>query len=153
MEMARKLKICLACSAGGHLRELTQLLGAVEGHDTFFLTFRREDSEELDGRVYFVSDPKRDPLKLLKNVIQSARVILKERPDVVMTTGAGVAVPACYLGKLLGAKVVYIESLTRIDRSSLSGRAVYPIADLFFVQWRSLLSEYGKKAQYGGAVI
>jgi len=151
--MKKRLTVCLACSAGGHLKELMQIREVVEGHNVFFLTFMREDSKELGGRVYFVSDPKRDPVKLLKNVLQSARVMIKERPDVVMTTGAGVAVPACYLGKLLGARVIYIESLTRIDKSSLSGRVIYPISDLFFVQWKSLLPEYGKKAQYGGTVI
>jgi UDP-N-acetylglucosamine:LPS N-acetylglucosamine transferase len=148
-----KMKICLACSAGGHLTELLQIKKAFEGYEHFFVTFKREDTINFKERVYFAEDPKRNFFKLLKNVVQSVRILLKEKPDVIITTGAGVVVPLCYLGKLLGAKIIYIESFARIDSASFSGKLIYPIADLFFVQWRHLLGKYGKKAQYGGSVF
>lgn len=148
-----KMKVCLACSAGGHLTELLQIKKVFEKHEYFFVTFRREDTINFEERVYFVEDPKRNLLKLVKNVFQAARILLIERPNVIITTGAGVVVPLCYVGKLLGTRIIYIESFARIDSASLSGKLIYPIADLFFVQWRHLLGKYGKKAQYGGSVF
>ncbi|MFQ6137008.1 MAG: PssD/Cps14F family polysaccharide biosynthesis glycosyltransferase [Candidatus Hydrothermarchaeales archaeon] len=151
--MSEKLRICLASSAGGHLTELLQLKEVVDGHDHFFVTFKREDTEDFDEEVYFIVDPKRNPLKLIKNFVQSLKIVAKERPDVIITTGAGVVVPLCYIGKLFGAKIIFIESFARITSRSLSGAVVYPIADLFFVQWESMLTKYGKKAIYGGSVF
>jgi UDP-N-acetylglucosamine:LPS N-acetylglucosamine transferase len=148
------LKVCLACSAGGHLTELLQIREAWEGYETFLITFRREDTRNFQGeRIYYVTDPKRNPLLLLRNLLEVFRILRKERPHVILTTGAGVVVPLCYLGKLLGAKVIYIESLARIDSRSLTGVFLYPISDLFFVQWRDLLGQYGGKAVYGGTVV
>ncbi|MDP6459571.1 MAG: PssD/Cps14F family polysaccharide biosynthesis glycosyltransferase [Candidatus Hydrothermarchaeota archaeon] len=149
----RKLKLCLACSAGGHLTELMRLEEAFQGYPCFIATFRREDTEKLNERVYYLIDPKRNPLKLLVNFLQSLRVVLRERPMVVITTGAGIVVPLCIIAKLLGAKIIYIESFARITSKSLSGVLLYPIADLFFVQWRQLLEKYGSKARYGGKVV
>ncbi len=145
------MKICLACSAGGHLTELMQIKEAFEGYDYFLVTFRRDDTKNLSA--YYVEDPKRNPLKFLKNLFQAARVLFKEKPDVIITTGAGVVVPLCYLGKISGVKIIFIESFARIDSKSFSGIAIYPIADLFFVQWKSLLGKYGNRAQYGGGVF
>ncbi|MBI4181501.1 MAG: polysaccharide biosynthesis protein [Candidatus Aenigmarchaeota archaeon] len=147
------MKLCLASSAGGHLRELLQLRPAFASRDHCYLTFRREDSSELQGRVYFVIDPKRNPLKLAWNLLQSVRVLLKERPRVVLTTGAGVVIPFCILAKLLGAKLVFLESFCRVRRPSLTGRVLYPFADLFLVQWPELLQAYGTKARYWGGVL
>lgn len=147
------MKICLACSAGGHLTELMQLEEAYNGYESFVATFRREDTENLPGKVYYLMDPKRNPLKILLNFFQALRVALIERSDVVITTGAGVVVPLCIISKLLGSKIIYIESFARIDSRSLSGVLLYPLADLFFVQWEQLLDKYGNKAQYGGKVL
>lgn len=146
------MKLCLACSAGGHLTEILQILDAFEGHKTFFVTFLREDSKSLKN-AYFIEDPKRSPTRLIKAVFQSYRILKKENPDIIISTGAGVAVPACYLAKLLGKKVVFLESFCRVKTPSLSGKIVYPIADLFLVQWKDMLPRYGKKAMYWGAVF
>lgn len=114
------------------------------GKEHFFLTFRRPNSESLaksgKERVYFITDPARNPLNLAISVFQSIAVFLKERPDVVLTTGAGVAVPISYIVKIFGGKIIYIESFCRIDSASLCGKLMHPISDLFLVQW-----EEGKK--------
>ncbi|VVB60007.1 UDP-N-acetylglucosamine--N-acetylmuramyl-(pentapeptide) pyrophosphoryl-undecaprenol N-acetylglucosamine transferase [uncultured archaeon] len=146
------MKICLACSAGGHLAELLQVKAAFRGHDTFFVTFLREDSKELKN-AYFIEDPRRNPLRLIKTIFSSLSILKKENPDVILTTGAGVAVPICWLAKIMGKKVAYLESFCRVKEPSLSGKLVYPIADLFLVQWEGMLSKYGKKAKYWGAVF
>ena len=148
-----KPKVCLACSAGGHLTELLSVKEAWEGYEHFLVTFRREDTAGMGGKIYYIEDPGRNPLQLLRNIWQALRVVLEERPGVIITTGAGVVVPLCYIGKLLGARIIYIESFARIDSPSLTGRLLYPIADLFFVQWRALLGKYGRKAQHGGGIF
>ncbi|MBI4021195.1 MAG: polysaccharide biosynthesis protein [Candidatus Aenigmarchaeota archaeon] len=147
------MKLCLASSAGGHLKELLQLRQVFEKRDHFFLTFRREDSKELRGTVYFITDPKRSPTGVLKNALQGLAVLLRERPDVVITTGAGVVVPFCILARLAGARLVFIESFCRVRQPSLTGRLLYPFASLFLVQWEDLLTAYGPKARYWGGVL
>jgi beta-1,4-N-acetylglucosaminyltransferase len=150
------LKICLACSHGGHLREMQRLMPAFEGKDYFFVTLKSESSQQLE-RAYFIEYGRgyvRERVTWLKTIFVALRILLKERPDVVISTGGGeIAVPFCYVGKLFGAKVILIETLARMTTKSAAGRLVYPIADLFLVQWESLLGKYGKKAQYWGKVI
>ena len=91
---------------------------------------------------------------LIMTLIKAVKILLKEKPDVIISTGGGeIAVPFCYIGKVLGAKVIFIETLTRLTTPSGGGKLVYPIADLFLVQWESLLNRYGKKAKYWGKVI
>ncbi|MBU4246304.1 MAG: PssD/Cps14F family polysaccharide biosynthesis glycosyltransferase [Nanoarchaeota archaeon] len=146
------MKICLACSAGGHLTEIQQIMAAFKTHKTFFITFLREDSKNLEN-AYFVEDPRRNPLLFIKTIFQSYSILKKENPAMIVTTGAGVAIPACYFAKLMGKRVVFVESFCRVNKPSLSGKLIYPIADLFLVQWEEMLSHYGKKAKYWGAVF
>ena len=148
------MKICLACSAGGHLTEIMQLSSFYEKHDHYFLTFSRRDSKELADRhrVHFVRDTSRSVPDSVISFLQSVTAFFRERPDIIVSTGAGVAVPTCYLAKLARKKVVFIESFCRVDEPSLSGRMVHPVADLFLVQWKSMLKHY-PKARYGGPVL
>jgi UDP-N-acetylglucosamine:LPS N-acetylglucosamine transferase len=148
------MKLCLACSAGGHLSEMMQLEEFYRKHKHFFLTFRRADSASLakKERVYFVACPRRNPVKFLLNFFQSLFVFLREKPDVVISTGADVAVSMCYIARLFGRKVIYIESFCRPYKPSVSGRLVYPIANLFIVQWKAVQKFY-PKAIYGGSIF
>jgi UDP-N-acetylglucosamine:LPS N-acetylglucosamine transferase len=153
----RGKKLCLACSSGGHLTQMLQLEPLYQRYDCFFIT---EDSVllgelSLARRVYRVTLANRRmrlfPLILLKNSFRVLRILRKERPDVVVSTGALNAVPVCYLAKLLGSRIVFIESFAKLSEPSLSGRLVSPIADLFIVQWESMLRYY-RKAVYGGSL-
>ena len=150
------MKICLACSPGGHLTQMQRLMPAFEGKDYFFVTFKSDYSRHLE-RAYLIEYKLgyiRERLTWLKTIFVAFRILLKERPDVVISTGGGeIAIPFCYLSKLLGAKVVFIETLARITTRSAAGKLIYPLADLFLVQWETLLEKYGKKAQYWGSVI
>ncbi|MCK5494657.1 MAG: capsular biosynthesis protein, partial [Candidatus Omnitrophica bacterium] len=93
-------------------------------------------------------------IMLIKTSIKAIKILIKERPDVIISTGGGeIAVPFSYIGKLLGAKVIFIETLARITAPSGGGKLVYPVADLFLVQWESLLQKYGNKAKYWGKII
>lgn len=150
------MKLCLACSSGGHFTELTQLEDAYRDYDHFFVTIKKPDTEEFSRKekVFFVKDPKRNPFKLMKNVIQTFSILIKERPKVIISLGAGVTIPICYLGKMFfGCRLVFIESFARIRSKSLTGRLLYPISDLFLVQWEETLELYGRKARYRGGMF
>jgi beta-1,4-N-acetylglucosaminyltransferase len=150
------LKICLACSPGGHLTQMQRLMPAFEGKDYFFVTYKSEYSQHLE-RAYFIEYKVgylRERITWLKTIFIALRILLKERPDVLISTGGGeIAIPFCYVGKLLGAKVIFIETLARVTTRSAAGKLIYPLADLFLVQWETLLKKYGKKAQCWGSVI
>lgn|GEM_PF-1077107 len=148
-----KAKICIATSAGGHLTEIKLLERFYKKRNRFFITFKRNNSLDLakKEKVYFVKDPGRNPLSLLINILQTFRIMLKEKPDFVISNGAGVAIPACYITKLMGKKVIFIESFCRME-PSLSGQVAYPVSDLFLVQYPNLIKEY-KKAVYVGGLI
>lgn len=145
------MKICIISSAGGHLKEILQIRKVFERHEHFFVTFNREDAKAplKNKRKYFVNDPKRNPFKMVLNLFQSVRIFLKEMPDLVISTGAGMAIPTCFISKIFGKKIIFIESMAAVYRPSFSGRMVYPISDLFIIQWRSLKKFY-PKAVYGG---
>lgn len=146
-----KLKICLSSSSGGHLTQLLKLNNVWKKHDHFFLTFKVHRTEHLSKkeRVHFVKDPKRNPFLLILNFLQSLVVFLMENPDVIVSSGTGVTVPMCIWGKLFGKKVIFIESYSRVTTPSLSGRIVYPIANLFIVQWKDLRKKYPKAVYVG----
>ena len=148
------MKICLTCSTGGHLLQLLQLKKIYSKHSHFFLTFKRPMSKSLakQEKVFFVKDPGKNPINLLINIFQSLSIFIQQQPDILISTGAGVAVPICYIAKFFGKKVIFIESFSRVQEPSLSGIFVYPMADLFIVQWRQLLKFY-KRAKYGGSIF
>jgi UDP-N-acetylglucosamine:LPS N-acetylglucosamine transferase len=83
------------------------------------------------------------------NCLKSVYLYFKIRPNVIITTGAHTAVPMCYIGKLFGSKIIYIETFANIHTKTLSGRMIYPIANVFIVQWDSILKLY-PKATLGG---
>lgn len=150
----RCLKICIACSVGGHLNQIMELRSFYSKHDYYFLTFWRSSVKKLRQRekVYFIKDVSRNVISLIMNSVQSFIIFLKERPDLIISTGAGIAVVTCLLGWLSGKKIIFIEDWCRVSKPSLSGRLIYPIAHLFFVQWKELLKYY-PKAVYKGILI
>lgn len=150
----KKIRICLACSAGGHLTELRQLKDFYEKFDHFFVTFRRPDSENLAKTrpVFFVQRPGRNIFKTLQTVWDSFGILKREKPDLVISTGADAAIPICLLAKLMGKKVVFIESFCRINEPSWSGRIAYLFSDLFIYQWKELQCFF-PKGKFGGSVF
>ncbi len=154
------MKVCIVASAGGHLQECNMLFPVFSKYDYFYITFAsRKIAESLKGRVYIVTNPDiRNPRlgikAVVKNFFEVMKILLKEKPDVIITSGASIAIPVCFLSKILfGSKIIFIETISRFYQPSLTGRILYPVVDLFFVQWKSLLKKYGKKAIYGGALI
>ena len=148
------MKICLIASAGGHLKEILQLEKWYSHQDRYFVTFAREDGLSLSKKekVHFVTCPARNPLKFIFNFFQSLKILIKERPDVVISTGADAALATCYLAKIFGKKLIYIESFCRPSKPSITGKLIYPIADLFIYQWKEVGENY-PKGKFGGSIF
>lgn len=130
--------VLLVCSSGGHLQQMLALKPAWEPYAHVWVTFDKSDARSLlrDERVVFAYSPTNRSLKnLARNLVLAWRVLGRVRPRVLVTTGAGVAVPFAWLGRLRRVRVVYIESFTRIEGPSLTGRLVAPIAHRAYVQW------------------
>ncbi|MFA5238855.1 MAG: PssD/Cps14F family polysaccharide biosynthesis glycosyltransferase [Phycisphaerae bacterium] len=151
----KKLRICVACSTGGHLVEVRQLAPVYGKYEHFYFTFSGGVAEELKktDRVRAIPNiVRRNPLSWIVGAVLSAHAVLTERPDVVITTGAGIVVFFCVFAKLLGAKVIFIESMARIERPTLTARFLYPFSDLFIVQWPGL-QKYFPRAKYMGRLF
>lgn len=152
----RRSDICLlVASSGGHLLQLVQLKDEWPRERRHWVTFDMTDARSLlrgEAVTYAHHPTNRNLRNLARNLVLAFRVCLRLRPQAIVTTGAGVAVPFCYVGRLLGARIVYIESFSRIFGPSLTGRLVHPIAHRFFVQWPQLRTAY-RKAEFRGAVF
>ncbi len=149
------MKICLTASSGGHFNQLMKILPILKKHKLFFVTPASHMRNVLKNyKLYLVDNPGRNPLKFVTHSIRTLFVLLKERPQVVITTGAGLVVPLCFMAKILfRSKIIFIETFSRIDKPSLTGRIVYHISDLFIIQWEKLEKFYGDKAIYGGQLL
>lgn len=146
------MKICLVGSSGGHLTHLYMLKPFWQEHKRFWVTFDKADAKSLlEGESFYPCHyPTNRNLKnLIKNTLLAWKVLRKEKPDLIISSGAAVAVPFFYLGKLFGAKTVYIEVFDRIDSPTLTGKLVHPIADKFVVQWEEMKQVYSKAINLG----
>ena len=150
-----QLRICLAASAGGHISQLLKLAESWNGYETFCVTTTEVVRDKLSklGEVYVVGECNRQhPMKVVTVLLRCGRIIFKEKPDVVISTGAAAGCMLCFLGKITGAKVVWVDSITNVERISLSGRMVRYIADLFLVQWPELAGRYNR-VEFVGTVV
>lgn len=147
-----EIKICLVGSSGGHLTHLYQLKKFWENKNRFWVTFDKEDARSIleNEKVYNCYYPTNRNLKnLIKNTFVAFKVLRKEKPDIIISSGAAIAVPFFYLGKIFGAKTVYIEVFDRIDKPTLTGKLVYPVTDKFIVQWEEMKKVYKKAENFG----
>jgi beta-1,4-N-acetylglucosaminyltransferase len=150
-----RVRVLLVASPGGHLLQLLALQDAWEGYSNAWVTLDRADARGLlDGRrVFFARGPTNRSIRnLLRNLVLARSVVRTVRPQVIITTGAGVAVPFAWLGWLAGARVVYIESLSRIDKASLSCRLISPIATRVYGQWPEFAGVV-RRARFAGCVF
>ena len=146
------MKVCLVGSSGGHLTHLYMLKPFWQEKERFWVTFAKQDAASLlsGEQVYHCYFPTNRNLKnLIRNTILAWKVLGKEKPDLIVSSGAAVAVPFFYLGKLFGTKTVYIEVFDRIDKPTLTGKLVYPVADRFIVQWEEMKQVYPKAINLG----
>lgn len=143
-------KILLVCSPGGHLSQMVQLRPWWERHERAWVTFDKADARShLAGeRITWAHHPTtRNVPNLLRNLVLARRVLRRERPDVVVSNGAGVAVPFFWLARRMGIATVYLEVFDRVDSATLTGRLCRPVTDLFCVQWPE------QQRHYRGSVV
>ncbi len=145
----------LVCSSGGHLLQLHQLRNAWEGRRTLWVTFDKSDARSLlagEQVVYAYGPTNRSVVNLVRNIGLAWNVVRRARPKVLVTTGAGVAVPFAWIARLHGARIAYIESISRIDSPSLSWRLIAPVAERLYAQWPELAAHI-PRARYVGSVF
>lgn len=145
-------RICLVGSSGGHLTHLYMLKPYWQDKDRFWVTFDKEDARSLlEGeRMYPAYYPSNRSIKALCiNTWRAIRVLRKERPDLIISSGAAPAIPFFWVGKLMRAKTIYIEVFDRIDKPTIAGKACYPVSDRFIVQWEEMKKVYPKAENLG----
>lgn len=152
---AGTMKICLAASAGGHLTQLLRLIGACEAYDHFIVTTGTEvpDLSPISARTFCVGWANRNhPLLASMMFVRCLSLYLRERPDVLVSTGAAVGCILAILTKVFGGTVIWIDTISHTEYLTLSGRIVRHFADIFLVQWPELTVKYNN-VQYVGSVI
>ena len=156
-----KKNVMFISSTGGHLNEMLQLKELFEKYDYYIVTEKTKSNLNLKNKyknkVSFIVYGTKDhmlvyPFKLIYNTFKSLFIYLKVHPDYIVTTGAHTAGPMCCIGKLLGSRIIYIETFANITTKTITGKCLYPIADKFIVQWESMLKLY-PEAVYGGWIF
>jgi UDP-N-acetylglucosamine:LPS N-acetylglucosamine transferase len=139
------MKVMLVCSSGGHLTQLHRLRPWWERHQRVWVTAPGTHAQSLlrGEQVIAAHFPTtRNALNAVRNLFLAVKLLRAQRPDVLVSDGAGVAVPFFLVGKLLGIRTVYLEVYDRISQPTLTGRLCYPIADLFLLQWPEQAASY-----------
>lgn len=146
------MRVLLAASAGGHLRQLYVLKPWWSQHERHWVTFDTEDAITLlaGETITFAHHPTtRNIPNLIRNLIRTFGLLRRYRPDVVVSTGAAIAVPVFVWAKLFGIRTVFIEVYDRIENPTLTARLVAPITDLFLVQWEEQRSFHKRSIVVG----
>jgi beta-1,4-N-acetylglucosaminyltransferase len=141
------MKIMMICSGGGHFRTLHHMRSLLECDTCIWVTFRSPQTEKTlqNELVYWAYSPtNRNLPNLIRNFWLAWAVLRQEQPDLILSTGAGVAVPFLILGKLLGCQTAFVESVTRVQQLSLSARLSEPFLDALYVHWPQLQARYPK---------
>lgn len=150
-------KVMFISSVGGHLTQLLELKKIFNDYNYVLVTEKTDVTKDMKEKynMEYLIYGSREYLfsyifKFSFNIIKSIYIFLKYRPSVIVTTGAHTSVPMCYIGRLFGKKVIFIESYAKRNSPTLSGRLVYPIATTFIVQWETMLEFYPKAKYFGG---
>ena len=151
--MIETRRTCWAYSPGGHLAELERATAGIAFTDRFDVTFAGgRPPAEPPRRIYLVCHPRRSAWRTARTLARSLAIAWRERPRLVISTGADVAVPICILARLLGARLIFIETAGELA-PTLAGRLVYPFADLFIVQWPEKLAAFPRAVLASGPLL
>ena len=156
----QKKKVLFISSTGGHFSELQQLSPLFEKYDYHIITEKDSMTKELKkiygNKISYLPYGTRSKLYTYIFIyfflcLKTIFLFIKIRPRYIVTTGTHTAGPMCYFGKIFGCKIIFIETFANKNRKTVTGKLIYPIADLFIVQWEDMLKLY-PKAVYGGAI-
>lgn len=150
-------KLLIQLGMGGHtsqILKLMDLLGPNYRYE-YIIGYDDQTSKEkikFPGKIYRMKNPRlmkdKSLVKVLFNMFPATfdafRILFKSKPCAIISAGPSMALPLFWLAKLMGVKTIFIESWVRVHHKSLTGRLVYPVSDLFFVQWESLRKAYPK---------
>jgi beta-1,4-N-acetylglucosaminyltransferase len=146
------MKILLVGSSGGHLYHLWLLKDIWNNCDRAWVTFEKKDATSLlaNEKTYFCHYPTNKNIKnLIKNYFLAKKILRKEKPDIIISSGAGAAIPYFLLGKRYGAKRIFIEVYDRIDNPTITGKICYRHCELFITQWDEQKKNYPKSKMLG----
>lgn len=153
--MKKNKKICFAASSGGHFEQLLMLKPLMDKYNSFIVTEKTFYNVTVkDKKMYYVNQVNRKEnfflIKMVFNLFISLYIFIKERPDVVITTGVLAIIPMCFWAKIFGKKLIYIESFAKVSSPTQTGKLMYKFADQFYVQWKSMINVYPKAIYLGG---
>lgn len=148
-------KICFIASTGGHFEQLMMLKPLMNKYESFIVTEKTDYSVAKNSKkIYYLNQVNRNEktfiLKMLMNSLNTARIFLKEKPDVVISTGALATIPMCILSKIFKKKLIFIESFAKVNSPTLTGKLLSRFADQFYVQWNDMLKIYPNAIYKGG---
>ena len=148
-------KICFISSSGGHFEQLMMLKPIMDKYSSFIITEKTNYLCSVKGiDVYYLKQVNRKEksfiIKMLINVSKSLKVFIKERPDIIISTGVLSTIPLCIISKIFRKKIIYIESFAKINSPTLTGKLLYKISDQFYVQWEEMLAVYPNAIYRGG---
>lgn len=156
------MKIGVVCAPGGHLVQALAVLEAFQDHEVFLINYDSSVLEDFQApfikRVYLLKFFGATNFKIVLNLLTSIpallRIFAKEKPEVLFSTGSEIAIPAFYIAKwFFRAKLIFLETFVRTRVPTLTAKAVYPVTDLFLVQWKHMIEKLGPRARYVGSIL
>lgn len=148
-------KLCFTASSGGHFEQIAMLKPLMEKYESCVVTEKTQYKAAIKGqKMYYMHQVNRKeklfPLWMIANAFQSVGIFIKEKPDVVISTGVLATIPLCLLAKLFRKKLIYIESFAKVSSPTKTGKVIYKYADQFYVQWEPMLKVYPDAIYLGG---
>ena len=148
-------KVCFAASSGGHFEQLSMLKPLMDEYDSFVVTEETAYKATIkDEKMYYLHHVNRKewtmPIWMVVNAFKSLKMVMVEKPDVIITTGVLAVIPLCLLTKLFGGKLIYIESFAKVSSPTETGKFLYKFADQFYVQWEPMREFYPNAIYLGG---
>lgn len=151
----KEIKICFAASSGGHFEQLLMLKKLMEKYDSFIVTEKTLYAPLFDDiKLYYMKQVNRKEFtfifRMIANLFRSLHIFFREKPDVLITTGAMAMIPMCLIAKMFRKKLIFIESFAKVTSPTKTGKLMYKYADRFYVQWESMLEIYPDAIYLGG---
>ena len=147
MKKKKLKKLILAISSGGgHLAEIIKAIPKKYENHVVYVTYKNGHTHKTlrEKPHFFVVDPHVNYFKYLMNFIQSLIIFFKVRPQIIVSTGAGIAVSILLIGYFFRRKIIYIESGARVFSPSKTGKFIYRFSNLFIIQYRTLFKHFPK---------
>lgn len=148
-------KVCFIASTGGHFEQLMMLKPLMNKYESFIVTEKTDYSVARNSKkIYYLNQVNRNEktfiFKMILNSFNTFSIFMKEKPDVIISTGALATIPMCLLAKIFKRKLIFIESFAKVNSPTLTGRLLSKFADQFYVQWKDMLKVYPNAIYKGG---